>query len=116
MGSEKRVKKSIITLRVTPDEKEKIKANAQRCGLSHSAFLRNLGLGYTPKGVVDEKAILDLLKVNSDLKPLAEQLEICLKSKENNFQPPFKKNEIHTTLAEIKETQSALREIVLERL
>ena len=69
--------KSII-LRVSEDEKKLIEENANRTGYGVSAYLRNLGLGHEPTSKIDQKSVLDLLKVNADLARLGGLLKLWL--------------------------------------
>ena len=47
---------------VLPEEEAAIKQNAAATGLSVAAYLRNVGLGHLPKGELDQKAVLELLR------------------------------------------------------
>lgn len=69
--------KSII-LRVSEDEKKLIEENAKRTGYGVSVYLRNLGLGHEPTSKIDQKSVLDLLKVNADLARLGGLLKLWL--------------------------------------
>ncbi len=55
-------------LKVFVSERERagIETRAAATGLSVSAYLRNLGLGFQPHSTLDHEAILALLKVNTD--------------------------------------------------
>ena len=44
-----------INVRVTEEEKEKLRQNADYCSLSVSEYLRRLGLGKDVKAATDEK-------------------------------------------------------------
>ena len=47
-------------------ERAEIETRAAATGLSVSAYLRNLGLGFQPQSTLDQEAILAPLKVNAD--------------------------------------------------
>lgn len=47
--SKKQSNKKVITLRMTEEEKQKLEACADRCGLSQSEFIRQLCKGRKPK-------------------------------------------------------------------
>ena len=51
---------------VSQRERAEIETRAAATGLSVSAYLRNLGLGFQPPSTLDQEAILALLKVNAD--------------------------------------------------
>ena len=51
---------------VSQRERAEIETRAAATGLSVSAYLRNLGLGFQPHSTLDQEAILALLKVNAD--------------------------------------------------
>lgn len=47
--SKKQSNKKVITLRLTEEEKQKLEACADRCGLSQAEFIRQLCKGRKPK-------------------------------------------------------------------
>jgi hypothetical protein len=51
---------------VSERERAEIETRAAATGLSVSAYLRNLGLGFRPHSTLDQAAILALIKVNAD--------------------------------------------------
>jgi hypothetical protein len=53
---------------VTPEEKTAIAAKADAHSLSASSYLRRLGLALPVESTIDQRAILDLVKVNADLR------------------------------------------------
>ena len=56
-----------IKVWVTPEEKDAIRAKAGAHSLSASCFLRRLGLAMPLQSMIDQRAILDLVKINADL-------------------------------------------------
>jgi len=58
-----RTRETHINVRTTPKEKAKFERNAQKCGLSLSAYLRMLANGHDPKAVppLEYRKIYDLL-------------------------------------------------------
>jgi len=58
-----RTRETHINVRTTPKEKTRFERNAQRCGLSLSAYLRMLANGHDPKAVppLEYRKIYDLL-------------------------------------------------------
>src|SRR5438132_341457 len=56
-----------IKVWVTPEEKAAIAAKADAHSLSASSYLRRLGLALPVESLIDQRAILDLVKINADL-------------------------------------------------
>lgn len=67
-----------IHFRVSSEEREIIRSNAQKCSLSVGQYLRLLGVGYKPKCTTNLQAIDDLLKINADLGRLGGLLKLWL--------------------------------------
>lgn len=63
---------------VLPNEEAMIKANADRAGLTIAEYLRRLGLGYEIRGVIDQKCVLELAKINADMGRLGGLLKLWL--------------------------------------
>ena len=58
---------SPIKVWVTPEEKAAIQAKAGAHSLSASSYLRRLGLVLPVESTIDQRAVLDLVKINADL-------------------------------------------------
>jgi hypothetical protein len=71
-----------IKVWVTPSEKKTIDANAKACGMSNSAYLRQVGLGMPIKSILDQNSIADLAKVNADQGRLGGLLKLWLTNDE----------------------------------
>jgi hypothetical protein len=56
-----------IKVWVTPEEKAAIAAKADAHSLSASGYLRRLGLALPVESTIDQRAVLDLVKINADL-------------------------------------------------
>jgi hypothetical protein len=56
-----------IKVWVTPEEKAAIAAKADAHSLSASSYLRRLGLAMPLQSTIDQRAILDLVRINADL-------------------------------------------------
>ena len=97
-----------------PEEKKIIEEKAIQCGLSAAAYLRNVGLGYEPKSVLDLKKVDDLAKVNGDLGRLGGLLKLWLTNKEKValFGNGVKEPDIRQLLLEIQKNQLQLRQIM----
>lgn len=99
-----------IKVWVFPDEKEKIVKNARNHGLSTSAFLRNLGLNIEVQGIMDQQAILELVKINADLGRLGGLLKLWLTNDERTKN--FNKCTIDELLNRISVIQNEMYEKV----
>jgi hypothetical protein len=99
---------------VLPEEEEAIKTNAKAAGLTIAAYLRNVGIGYEIKGVLDQQAVLELAKVNADLGRLGGLLKMWLSNDERleMYDPAQLSETILGVLEKIKEIQSVLLEKV----
>src|SRR5271157_2896911 len=65
-GEESRDRNRHLKVVVSARERAEIETRAAATGLSVSAYLRNLGLGFQPHSTLDQEAVLALLKVNAD--------------------------------------------------
>jgi hypothetical protein len=71
---------SRIKVLVTPEEKAAITVKADAHSLSVSSYLRRLGLALPVESTVDQRAILDLVKINADLGRLGGLIKMWLTS------------------------------------
>ena len=80
-----RKRTSVINLRVTPQEKDRIEFFARKCGLSVSEYLRQLANGYAPRELPTE-LIKDLQRManESDLYGYCE-FQRMVEAKLNNL-------------------------------
>lgn len=67
-----------IHFRVSQKEKEIIEENARKCDLSVGEFLRQCGVGITPKSHEHLERINDLIHINADLGRLGGLLKLWL--------------------------------------
>jgi len=111
------MKKSNVRRNTTPIkvwvfdyEKEEITLKSRKHNLSTSAFLRNLGLNMEVKAVVDQNAVLELVKINADLGRLGGLLKLWLVNDEKTKN--FDKNTINELLNKISIIQNELYEKV----
>jgi hypothetical protein len=74
----KRVSPHVLRVVVSPEERAAIDSAADRLGMSTSAYLRSLGLGYQPIGHLDKEASEHLVRVNADLSRLGNLLKLWL--------------------------------------
>ncbi len=81
----KKLKNRYINTRCTDREYEEIKEKAVNTGLSSSAYLRNLGLNYPIKSVVDQRALSELVKCRADLGRLGGLFKLWLESENGRW-------------------------------
>jgi hypothetical protein len=98
-------------LRVFVSERERaeIETRAAATGLSVSAYLRNLGLGFQPHSTLDQEAILALLKVNADQGRLGGLFKLWLS---RQSAPSADTTEIQKLLVDIEECQLKLKALI----
>jgi len=95
---------------VLPDEEVAIKEMAASAGLTVAAYLRNVGLGYQIRGILDNKRVEELARINGDLGRLGGLLKLWLTDDKRTAQ--FGKSTILTLLAKIEETQGKMHEVM----
>ena len=94
---------------VSERERAEIETRAAATGLSVSAYLRNLGLGFQPHSTLDQEAILALLKVNADQGRLGGLFKLWLSGQSA---PSAETPEIRKLLAAIEECQLKLKALI----
>src|SRR4051794_34772817 len=65
-----------------PEERESIAAAAGAAGLSLSAYLRKVGMGYEIRSVLDQQWIVELARINADQGRLGGLLKLWLTNDE----------------------------------
>ena len=90
---------------VSERERAEIETRAAATGLSVSAYLRYLGLGFQPNPTLDQEAILALLKVNADQGRLGGLFKLRLSGQ---GVPSAESMEIRKHLSAIEECQLKL--------
>lgn len=102
---------------VLPDEELEIKRMAAAAGLSVATYLRNVGLGYQVQGILDNKRVEELARINGDLGRLGGLLKLWLTDDVRTEK--FGEATILAVLSKIADTQgqmqNVMREIVLPR-
>ncbi len=94
---------------VSERERADIETRAAATGLSVSAYLRNLGLGFQPHSTLDHEAILALLKVNADQGRLGGLFKLWLSGQSALSADTAK---IRKLLAAIEECQLKLKALI----
>lgn len=103
-------KKHHLRVPVLAFEAKCIKENAKNAGLTTAEYLRRLGMGYQIRGVIDERAILSLTKMNADLGRLGGLLKLWLSNDERLKAIPA--NTLIEILNRIKQTQKAMLDVI----
>ena len=95
---------------VLPDEEEQIKRNAQAAGKSVAAYLRSVGLGYQVRGILDNRRVEELARINGDLGRLGGLLKLWLTNDERTA--AFGDATICAVLAKIEATQQTMQDVM----
>ncbi|WP_250532720.1 conjugal transfer transcriptional regulator TraJ [Caballeronia sp. AZ10_KS36] len=97
-----------------PEEKASIEENARKAGMSVSMYLRNVGMGYRIKGVIDAELVLKLAKINGDQGRLGGLLKLWLTNSEKlgSQDPAQMRRVIHGVLERIVTMQIAMLDLV----
>ena len=102
-----------IKVWVTPSEKKIIDENAKACGMSTSAYLRQVGLGMPIKSILDHKSIADLAKVNADQGRLGGLLKLWLMS--DSKLKPYDRARLSMNIIKMLEEIKRLQALLLEK-
>ncbi|NYZ16875.1 conjugal transfer protein TraJ [Azospirillum sp. RWY-5-1] len=76
-----------ITVWCLPSERAEIERHARAAGMSTSANLREVGVGYEPRSVVDYEQVAVLTRTHADLNRLGGLLKMWL-TNEERIRPP----------------------------
>jgi hypothetical protein len=98
-----------IEVWVNDEEKARITARAEQCGMSRSGYLRAVGLNYPIRSVVDLTAVADLVKVNGDLGRVAGLLKLWLSEKRGRGERTL---EVDAMILEFRGLQGEVRSIM----
>jgi hypothetical protein len=111
-GTTRRVRPKQLHLRVPvqPDEEELIKRKARAAGTSIAAYLRNVGLGYEVRGILDNRRVEELARINGDLGRLGGLLKLWLANDARTA--AFGEATIRALLSKIEDTQSAMHDVI----
>jgi hypothetical protein len=93
-----------------PDEKRQIEAGASAARLSVSTYLLKVGMGYQVRGILDNKRVEELARINGDLGRLGGLLKLWLTNDPRTEQ--FGEATIRAVLSKIEDTQDKMHEIM----
>jgi hypothetical protein len=101
---------SPIKVWVTPEEKSAIKTKAGAHSLSASSYLRRLGLALPVESTMDQRAILDLVKINADLGRLGGLIKMWLTSNADfeSLSAQGLQRRLENTLADVRALQKKM--------
>lgn len=95
---------------VLPSEEETIKRQAASSGLPVAAYLRNVGMGYQVRGILDNKRVEELARINGDLGRLGGLLKLWLTDDPRTLQ--FGASTIRALLSKIEDTQDKMHDVM----
>jgi hypothetical protein len=95
---------------VLPDEEAAIKRMAASAGLPVAAYLRNVGLGYQVRGILDNKRVEELARINGDLGRLGGLLKLWLTDDPRTAR--FGESTIRALLSKIEDTQDNMHQVM----
>ena len=95
---------------VTPEEKAAIATKADAHSLSVSSYLRRLGLALPVESTIDQRAILDLVKINADLGRLGGLIKMWLTSDADfeSISAQGLQRKLENTLADVRALQKKM--------
>jgi hypothetical protein len=101
---------SRIKVLVTPEEKAAIAAKADAHSLSISSYLRRLGLALPVESTIDQRAILDLVKINADLGRLGGLIKMWLTTNADfqSLSAQGLQRKLETTLSDVRALQKKM--------
>ena len=95
---------------VLPDEEQQIKQNARAAGRTVASYLRNVGLGYEVRGILDNRRVEELARINGDLGRLGGLLKLWLTNDERT--DAFGESTIRALLSKIEDTQDKMHDVM----
>jgi hypothetical protein len=95
---------------VLPDEAAQIARNAAAAGKPVAAYLRCVGLGYEVRGILDNRRIEELARINGDLGRLGGLLKLWLTNDART--EAFGEATIRALLSKIEDTQDTMHGVM----
>lgn len=93
-----------------PVERLAIEQQAKAAGLSLSAYLMNVGLGYQVPGILDNQRVEELARINGDLGRLGGLLKLWLSDDARTAH--FTPETVRALLRRIEATQDTMRAVM----
>jgi hypothetical protein len=110
MGNVTRKNSPPIKVYCLPGERRQIEALARAAGLSMSSYLLNVGMGYKVRGILDNKRVEELARINGDLGRLGGLLKLWLTDDPRTAR--FGASTIRAVLSRIELTQARMHEVM----
>lgn len=108
--SEARSSRTLIKVYVSASERDEIDSRAQNAGLPRSVYLRQVGLGYEARSLLDREQVMELIKSRADLGRMGGLLKLWLTDDERVSSLGVAQMEV--LLERIAENQDALSRLV----
>ena len=101
-----------IKVWVTPEEKAAIATKADAHSLSASSYLRWLGLAMPLQSTIDQRAILDLVKINADLGRFGGLIKMWLTTNADfeSLSAQGLQRKLENTLSDVRQLQKKIRD------
>jgi hypothetical protein len=93
-----------------PEERAQLEGLAAAAGKSLSSYLLNVGIGYRLRGILDNKRVEELAKINGDLGRLGGLLKLWLTNDARTEQ--FGEATIRALLSKIEDTQDRMHDVM----
>lgn len=93
-----------------PTERSQLEEMARASGLSLSSYLLHVGLGYQIRGILDNKRVEELARINGDLGRLGGLLKLWLTDDARTAR--FGESTIRAVLSKIEDTQTKMHEVM----
>ncbi|EPR1029469.1 TPA: LysR family transcriptional regulator [Acinetobacter nosocomialis] len=106
----KRKRQSVIQVVVTKEEKAQIEKNAELAKISTSQYLRDLGLGYKPKSLVDIMVIQEVRSLKSDMNKVGGLLKLLLSGQK--VDPKEFRSTVNGLLLDFSRNQNSLDTLI----
>ena len=102
------IRSATIKGHVTPDEYDRLKADAERFNFTMSDYVRRIMTAFKiPQSIVDARAITDLFKVSADLARLGNLFKMALN--DEDFQGSYSDTvQIRELINDIEKTRNCL--------
>jgi hypothetical protein len=93
-----------------PDERAQLQTLAAASNKSVSSYLLNVGLGYRVQGILDNRRVEELARINGDLGRLGGLLKLWLTNDART--EAFGESTIRALLSKIEDTQNTMHAVV----
>ena len=100
----------VLRVPVLPSEEEAIKKAAAATGLPIAVYLRNVGMGYTTRSILDNTRVEELARINGDLGRLGGLLKLWLTDDPRTAL--FGTATIRAVLSKIEDTQQQMQDVM----